>query len=597
MKRSFVFFLFPVMALIAACTGPKDGEYRVDIFSTNDVHGHYFDSVYVGDRTQLSLANVSTYIKGERNALGEDNMLLIDVGDILQGDNAAYYYNYVDTVSEHVYVKAAGYLKYDLAVVGNHDIETGHPVYDRMSRELPMPFLGGNAIDEATGEPYFPEYAILKRGGLKIAVVGLTNPNVDQWLSKSLWSGIEFEPILPYCQELVDKVIAAEHPHIVIVAMHSGTGDGNLNTENQGLAALCTLEGVDFVFCAHDHSSRIIEEYRNVDGKDSLVSIMINGGSHCREIGHATVTVKIEDGKIVSKKLSAELVPMDGVAPDKDYLEYLRPEYEAVKAFTVKEVGRLTVDIATLDAMKGRAAYTDLLHTLQLSCGPAEISFAAPLTYDGHIPAGMLDFQDLFTIYPFENQLFVVKMTGREIKDALEFSYSKWVNTLSVNEAARLIKGNAAPGLHALAIDEKPDKRTGAEYYSFINRTYNFDSAAGIDYTVDLTKPYGEKVDIISMADGSAFSLDSTYNVAMTSYRASGGGGILAAAGINTAAIDERVVERYPEIRNILYDYLKINGVLSAENISDEAVLGDWHFLPEGIDKAIGRDFLLLMQH
>ena len=58
MKRSFVFFLFPVMALIAACTGPKDGEYRVDIFSTNDVHGHYFDSVYVGDRTQLSLANV-----------------------------------------------------------------------------------------------------------------------------------------------------------------------------------------------------------------------------------------------------------------------------------------------------------------------------------------------------------------------------------------------------------------------------------------------------------------------------------------------------------------------------------------------------------
>ena len=288
---------------------------------------------------------------------------------------------------------------------------------------------------------------------------------------------------------------------------------------------------------------------------------------------------------------------MDGVAPDKDYLEYLRPEYEAVKAFTVKEVGRLKVDIATLDAMKGRAAYTDLLHTLQLSCGSAEISFAAPLTYDGHIPAGMLDFQDLFTIYPFENQLFVVKMTGREIKDALEFSYSKWVNTLSVNEAARLIKGNAAPGLHALAIDEKPDKRTGAEYYSFINRTYNFDSAAGIDYTVDLTKPYGEKVDITSMADGSAFSLDSTYNVAMTSYRASGGGGILAAAGINTAAIDERVVERYPEIRNILYDYLKINGVLSAENISDEAVLGDWHFLPEGIDKAIGRDFLLLMQH
>lgn len=585
MRKIVHYLIVLAVGIVAVSCGNRleDGEYRLDIFSTNDVHGKYRD-----------LAKVSEYIKGQREMLGEDNVLLIDVGDILQGDNSAYYYNYVDTVSEHIYVKAAGYMKYDAAVVGNHDIETGHAVYDKMAREFPMPFLGANAFDDETGRPYFQEYAMFERGGMKVAVIGFTNPNIKQWLARSLWSGMRFESILPYAQELVDRVIAKEHPDIVIAAMHTGTGDGNPdNNENQALACLRTLDGVDFVFCAHDHSSKIVEEFRNIDGRDSLVSVLVNAGSHCREVGHASVSVVVRDGRIVSKKLSAELVPMAGADPDEGYLEYLSPEFEAVEAFTVKEAGRIEADLNTRDAMKGRAFYTDLLHMIQLSCEPAEISFAAPLTYDGHIAEGALAYNDLFTIYPFENQLFVVKMTGREIKDALEFSYDKWVNTLTDSQAADLIEGKNIPGIHALAVSEKPDKRTGAGRYSFLSRTYNFDSAAGVNYTVDLTEPYGSKVDILSLADGSVFCIDSVYNVAMTSYRASGGGGILAAAGIDTDNIDERVVERYPEIRNIIYDYLKQHGAIPA-SLSQDSMLGDWNFIPEGIDRAIQKDFELV---
>ena len=585
MKNSFWLLSLSVLLAVSSCGRLEDGTYRVDIFSTNDVHGKYYD-----------LAKVSSYIYSEREALGEDNVLLIDVGDILQGDNAAYYYNYVDTVSEHIYAKAARYMKYDAAVVGNHDIETGHAVYDRMVDEFPMPFLAANALDTRTGKAYFQEYAIFERGGLRIAVIGFTNPNIKQWLAPSLWSGLRFEPILPYAQKIVDRVIGREHPDIVIAAMHTGTGDGNpANGENQALVCLNTLEGVDFVFCAHDHSSRIEEGYRKTEGRDSLVSILVNAGSHCREVGHAVAEVTVRDGKIVSKKLSAELVPMSGVTPDESYIEYLRPEFEAVEAFTVREVGTLEEELNTREAFKGRALYTDLLHLLQLSSTGADISFAAPLTYDGHIPAGVLRYKDLFTIYPFENQLFVVSMTGREIKDALEFSYDKWVNTVTDSQAEALVSGADLPGIHLLAISERPDKRTGAERFSFTGRTYNFDSAAGIDYTVDVTEPYGNRINIISMSDGSRFDMDSVYNVAMTSYRASGGGGILAAAGVDTDNIDDRVTGRYPEIRNILYDYLVESGCISA-SLSDDPRLGDWHFVPEGIEKAVNREFDLVFE-
>ena len=127
--------------------------------------------------------------------------------------------------------------------------------------------------------------------------------------------------------------------------------------------------------------------------------------------------------------------------------------------------------------------------------------------------------------------------------------------------------------------------------WSFVNRSYNFDSAAGINYTVDVTKPFGERVAIASMADGSAFDLQKEYNVAMTSYRASGGGNLMKETGIDTDNIDERVTGRYPEIRNILYDYLMENGSIDPEVIGNPAVIGHWEFVPEKLVKpAMDRD-------
>ena len=92
-----------VLAAVAACSGPKDGAYSFTLLTTNDIHGTFFDSTYVGGNVKRSLYSMKAVIDSVREADGAGNVILVDAGDILQGDNAAYYYNYVDTVTPHVY--------------------------------------------------------------------------------------------------------------------------------------------------------------------------------------------------------------------------------------------------------------------------------------------------------------------------------------------------------------------------------------------------------------------------------------------------------------------------------------------------------------
>ena len=574
--KKYIALIFTAVAFLATACGPKDGEYTFRILTTNDVHGHYFDSLDVSDRTAGSLQSVAWYADSIRVADGAENVILLDAGDCLQGDNAAYYFNYVDTTSKHLFARMVEYIGYDAVVVGNHDIETGHAVYDRMVKTMKVPFLAANAIRTDNGKPYFQEYVTLKRHGLNITIIGFTNPNIKAWLSPLLWSGMEFESLMPsFAQETVDRIKAHEKSDVVIVAVHAGTGRGDgSQLESQGLELYQSLKGVDFVVCAHDHRPV-------VHNSDDIC--LINAGSHCNTLGFGSVTVKVEGGKVVSKTLDAELMRLDPRKVDTQMQEAFHADYEAVKAFTLMEVGELKTDLNTRDAYRGMSDYVNLIHALCLDATDAQISFAAPLTFDGHVKAGTLVYNDLFTIYPYENQLFEVQMSGAEIKTYLEHSYDSWINTMDVKQE------------HLLKIVDRPDPRTGRRRWSFVGTSYNFDSAAGLVYEVDVTKRFGDRINIISLADGSAFDLSATYKVAMTSYRASGGGNLMKAAGIDTDRIGERVTGYYPEIRNLLYDYLVKNGSIDPAKINDPAVIGHWEFVPQKkARKALDRDMALI---
>ena len=193
-------FLFMASALLALSCGRslKDGEYNLTVLSTNDVHGTWFDSTYVDGNLRKSLLAMNHYIDSVRTADGFDNVLLIDAGDCLQGDNAPYYFNYIDTVTPHLFPRMLAYMKYDAVAMGNHDIETGHRVYDRVAADLTKvgaPFLAGNAIRNDNGKTYFPLYKMVEKAGLRIAVIGYNNANIKAWLSEDLWSGMHFVSI------------------------------------------------------------------------------------------------------------------------------------------------------------------------------------------------------------------------------------------------------------------------------------------------------------------------------------------------------------------------------------------------------------------
>ena len=563
---------------LAACSGPKDGNYSLTLLTTNDVHGRFFDSTYVDANLRKSLIGVSRIVDSVRVADGAENVVLVDAGDCLQGDNAAYFFNYVDTLGPHLYSRMVDYLHYDALAWGNHDVETGHKVYDRVFSEMKafkVPLLAGNAIRNDNGKTYFPLYTVIRRAGLKIAILGYTNANIKAWLNEEIWSGMHFDRIMDHVQEDVDRVRAKEKPDVVIAAMHSATGKGDGSiAEAEALDVFRSVRGVDFVVCAHDHRPY-------TEQNDTMA--LVNSGSHCRYVGIGKLSLHVKGGKVTEKHITGGLIPVFAEKADTVMRETFHDDYLKVKAFTLQEVGRLEGDLVTREAYKGMCTYLNLVHTLQLGCTPAQISIAAPLTYDGTVKAGTLIYNDLFTIYPYENQLYVVRMTGDELLKLLEASYDHWIRT---------VKG---PGEHVLNIRERDDPRTGQKGWSFAERSYNFDSAAGICYTVDVTRPAGERVQVASMADGSAFDPAAEYAVAMTSYRASGGGGLMKAAGIDTDKIDDRVISRYPEIREILFDYLKKNGVIDPAVVGNPAVIGSWRFVPDAwAPKSLDSDLKLL---
>ena len=151
----------------------KERTVTFRFIETSDVHGCFFPYDFITRaKKQGSMARVSSYVNRLRGQYGS-NVILLDNGDILQGQPTCYYYNFVDTTEANIAAQVLNYLRYDAATVGNHDVETGHAVYDKWMKEVDCPMLGANVIDEKSGNCYLQPYLILEREGVKIAIIGL----------------------------------------------------------------------------------------------------------------------------------------------------------------------------------------------------------------------------------------------------------------------------------------------------------------------------------------------------------------------------------------------------------------------------------------
>lgn len=542
---------------LSAVHASQDGEVTLKLIETSDVHGCYFPYDFIRNKPMKgSLARVSSYVKEQREKY--ENVILMDNGDILQGQPVAYYYNYMDTISEHVCAAMLNYMKYDVGTMGNHDVETGHAVYDRWVRQCNFPVLGANIVDNKTGKPYLPPYQVIEKEGVKIAILGMITPAIPSWLPEQLWSGLHFEDMEDCARKWVKIIREKENPDVLVGLFHAGPEGNKLDNvvENGSGNVAKSVPGFDVVFMGHDHARRN-EKVVNVEG-DSV--LLIDPANMSKVVSEVTFTVKKQDGKVVSKQVEGKLVNMDGYAPDADFLNIFSGAYETTMDFVSRNIGRIEHTISSKEAFFGPSAFVDLIHQLQLDITGADISFCAPLSAYAEIKKGDICVSDMFNLYKYENLLYTMKLTGKEIKDFLEMSYALWTNQMQ------------SPDDHLMLLNEEDNG-----FGRFKNPSFNFDSAAGIIYTVDVTKPQGEKIRIERMANGEPFDLNKTYRVAVNSYRGNGGGDLLTkGAGIPKTELAKRIV--YSTDKDLRYYLMKR---IEEVKVLDPKPLNQWKFIPE----------------
>lgn len=542
---------------LSAVHASQDGEVTLKLIETSDVHGCYFPYDFIRNKSMKgSLARVSSYVKEQREKY--ENVILMDNGDILQGQPVAYYYNYMDTISEHVCAAMLNYMKYDVGTMGNHDVETGHAVYDRWVRQCNFPVLGANIVDNKTGKPYLTPYQVIEKEGVKIAILGMITPAIPSWLPEQLWSGLHFEDMEDCARKWVKIIREKENPDVLVGLFHAGPEGNKLDNvvENGSGNVAKSVPGFDVVFMGHDHTRRY-EKVVNVEG-DSV--LLIDPANMSKVVSEVTFTIKKQDGKVVFKQVEGKLVNMDGYAPDADFLNIFSGAYETTMDFVSRNIGRIEHTISSKEAFFGPSAFVDLIHQLQLDITGADISFCAPLSAYTEIKKGDICVSDMFNLYKYENLLYTMKLTGKEIKDFLEMSYALWTNQMQ------------SPDDHLMLLNEEDNG-----FGRFKNPSFNFDSAAGIIYTVDVTKPQGEKIRIERMANGEPFDLNKTYRVAVNSYRGNGGGDLLTkGAGIPKTELAKRVV--YSTDKDLRYYLMKR---IEEVKVLDPKPLNQWKFIPE----------------
>lgn len=576
--------LLMALSLNPLSTMAQQRTVKIRVVETTDVHGAFFPYDFINRKPKAgTLARVSSYVKQLRKEY-KDNLILLENGDILQGQPTCYYYNYINTSVPNVASELVNYMKYDAQAFGNHDVETGHACYDKWIKGLNCPVLGANIINTKTGEPYVKPYLILNKEGVKVAVLGMLTPAIPNWLTENLWSGMRFENMLTSARKWVKYLQDYEKPDVIIGLFHSGKS-GGISTpeydENASLKVAEEVPGFDLVLFGHDHT-RCNETIHNVSGKSV---VCLDPANNAMSVADAEITLTVKDIKkkggksttVLKKEVKGSLPDVTGLPVDEEFMQTFDKQMKEVEAYVGKQIGTFENTIYTRDSYFGSSAFNDFILNLELQITKADIAFNAPLLFDASINKGPVFVSDMFNLYKYENQLYVMRLTGEEIRKHLEMSYDLWVNTMK------------SPDDHLLLLDSRTwgdQQRLGFKNFSF-----NFDSAAGIDYEVDVTKPDGEKVHILQMSNGLPFEEDKWYTVAVNSYRGNGGGELLTrGAGIPKDSLESRIIWRSERDQR----YYLMQEIQQMKTINPQPN-NNWRFIPENwVKQAAERDKQLL---
>ena len=611
MRRGYIImgiFLSVLMTAVSCSkreerTYPEE-EVNFTIVQTTDIHGMIFPYNFITDKEEnTSMAHISSYLKQLKNE--GKTVLLLDNGDSLQGQPTVYYYNFVATNEPHIWSEVLNYMNYDVVGVGNHDVEAGHSVYDKISKELKAPLISANLVDEKTKEPYFKPYTIVEKNGVKIAVLGLIEPAIERQLPKVLYEGLATEDMIESAEKWVKTIKDKENPDMIIGLFHAGANytDDKEEYKNENASQLVAekVDGFDLILVGHDHqgwtglgydegTKQKTKEVKSPSGKIVPIYGGVNAARYIVSIDVAMSYNK--DNKTWDIKFNGNLLEPSKFEADKEFLNKFASAKDNITKWVGRDIGNLNTKLVSDEAMFGDSYFLSFIHKLQFTIAEKElgekvdISFAAPLSKDAVLNNGTVKVKDMFSLYPYENFFYVMKLTGKQIKDAMEYSYGRWFNTMT----------NINDHVIAFKKDANGELIFNNRYNSYDTETptYNYESFAGLNYTVDVTKPNGQKVTIESLADGSPFELDKEYKVAINSYRGSGGGGHLTqGSGIDLKTLQNMDLVLKSTDKDLRYYIInwfeEQNGPITVEK------LNNWKAVPEDyVQAGKQKDYKLL---
>ena len=475
------------LSLSSAALAAGNGETHLTIIGTSDTHGNIWGYSYedMKESTGDGLARVSAYVNQVRSE--NPNTILVDAGDTIQGTIMTDDLYSKDTAS-HPVAAALNYMDYDAWTLGNHEFNFGVDTLKSILEQVDMPVLAAN-IKNADGS-YFTGagYTIVERGGVKVAIIGVTTPNIPRWDgTKQGVADLTFEPMADAVAACIQEI--GGQADVIMVSTHAGLGaEYSADGSDAAQTILDKCPEVDVLQLGHTHTTYInsapipVGEAKNNAGEVVRYDLTLNAD---KEITSATV----------------ETVSMEGIEPDQGLRELpaVKSAQEKTVSFIQDNVlGHASADFQPVDEIKGipsgrieDTAVIDLIGTVQLENSGADVTAVALFKDTSDLKKGDLNYGNLFDIYKYPNVLYTVKVSGAEMKAYMEWAaacYNQWV-----------------PGDINISFDP--------EYPGYL-----YDMFAGVNYEIDLSQPKGARIKNV-MFKGKPLTDEQTLTLAVNNYR------------------------------------------------------------------------------
>ena len=476
---------------------------KITILETSDVHGNIFPIQYSSNEyTHLGFSKIASLIKEIKK--NEKNVLLIDNGDLIQGTPLMYYHAKYEYNKPNPMIKVLNHLKYDAAIIGNHEFNYGLPFLEKSVNESNFPWLSANILYEKTKYPYFGAPYLIKTlpNNVKIAVLGLTTSYIPNWEHPEHIKHLHFEDVVQSAKNWVKYIHENEKPDVLVVSYHGGferdllTGEQTEKDtgENVGYRICTEIQGIDCLLTGHQH--------RQIANASINGCVVVQPGFNGHAIGKITLSLERIHDKWTIVHKSSEILSVENVHEDKEVIDLCQQYEKKTQIWLDKPIGKIDGDMTVrnpFDVRKKDHPLIEFINKVQMDAAGVDISNTALFHNESKGFREDVTMRDIVSNYIYPNTLVVLTLLGKDIKSALEQSASYFM----INDE------------NELDINPKFSKPKPQHY--------NYDMWEGIEYIIDVRKPIGERIVHLTYKN-EAIEDNKEYKVVMNNYRAGGGG-------------------------------------------------------------------------